>query len=90
MVIAHQGNQPPDVVRCQLVWPQADDAPTGERGFEVFLQIGGETRTAVVATVHVDAALDLDQGLGFKIKWAQRFPTPIALPPIHHGTDRRV
>jgi len=58
----HQGNQAADVIRCQFVWPESHHTPTGQRRFEVFLQVGGESRAAVVATVHVDAALDFDQG----------------------------
>ncbi|MEY4244689.1 MAG: hypothetical protein RLZZ245_2274 [Verrucomicrobiota bacterium] len=41
--------------------------PAGQSGFQVFFQIGGEARPAVVATVHVDTALDLDEGFGFEM-----------------------
>jgi len=45
----------------------ADDVPSGEGGFEVFCQVGGESRPAVVAAIHVDTALDFDQGFRFEV-----------------------
>jgi len=50
-MIAHQGNQPPDVCRRQFVSPEADHPPSCQRGLQVFFQIGGETRAAVVVTM---------------------------------------
>ncbi len=54
----HQGNETPDALHGQLIRPEADDVPSRQTRFEVFFQIGGESRPAVVAAVHVDAALD--------------------------------
>ena len=58
----HQGHQPPDVGRRQLVRPQADDPPPRQSRLQVFFQVGGESRPAVVAAVYVEAAVDLDPG----------------------------
>jgi len=41
--------------------------PSGQGGFQVFFQISGESRPAVVAAVRVDAARDFDQGFGFEV-----------------------
>ena len=61
----HQRNETPDALHGQLIRPEADDVPSRQTRFQVFFQIGGEARPAVVTTVHVDAALDLDEGLRF-------------------------
>ncbi len=57
----YQRNQPYNVGSRQFIRPQPDHPPACERGLQVFFQVGGETRTAVVAPVHVDATLDLDE-----------------------------
>ena len=57
----HQGNQPPDMVRGQLVWPESYHPPPRQRRLQAFLQVGGKSPCPVVATVDVDAALDLDE-----------------------------
>ena len=62
-----QISKPPDTLRRQLIRPEADHPPTGERGFQVFFQVGGETRAAIVAPMHVDAALDFNQGPARKV-----------------------
>jgi hypothetical protein len=42
---------------------EAEDAPTGQGGLVVFLHVGDEARSAVVATVDPDAAFDLTRSL---------------------------
>jgi hypothetical protein len=57
----HQGNETFDVGRRQFVRPESYHTPSGQRRFEVFLQIGSEARPAVVSPVHVDSTFDLYQ-----------------------------
>ena len=42
---------------------EAEDAPTGQGGLVVFLHVGDEARSAVVASVDPDAAFDLTRSL---------------------------
>ena len=53
--------------RRQLIGSEADHSPPGQRGFEVFFQVGGESRRSVVAAVDVDPALDFNQGFRFEV-----------------------
>ena len=66
-VLADQYDQPSDMLRSESPRPETDHAPTGQTRFEVFFQVGSESRPAVVAAVDVDAALDLDERAGRKV-----------------------
>jgi len=59
--LLQQGSKSADVIGCQFIRPQPDHPPTSQCGLQVFFEIGGETRAAIVTAVHVDAALDLDE-----------------------------
>jgi hypothetical protein len=64
---SHQSDQALEMFQGQLLWPESHHAPTGQRRLEVFLKVGSESRWAVVATIDVDAALDLDERAGIKV-----------------------
>lgn len=51
--------------RGDLQFRQPEDAPTGQRGFEILLGVLGETLWAIVPTLNPDAALDLDERPAF-------------------------
>ena len=53
--------------------------PAGQSGFQVFFQIGGESGGAVVTTVHVDTAFDLDEGFRSEVGEVG--------PPAAHGVE---
>jgi len=64
---SHQSDQALEMFQGQLLWAEPHHAPTGQGRLEVFLKVGSESRRAVVATIDVDAALDLDECAGTKV-----------------------
>lgn len=56
-----------DALQGQFLGSKPHHAPTGQGRLEVFFKVGSESRRAVVATIDVDAALDLDERAGTNV-----------------------
>ena len=60
----HKRRQSLHMLHRDLIRPEAEHAPAGQPGLHIFLQIGIEPSGPVVAAVHPDATLDLNQHTG--------------------------
>ncbi len=59
--LLHQGDEALNGFESQFVRTKSYHAPSRQRGFEVFLKICRKSSSSVVASIHVDAALDLNE-----------------------------
>lgn len=55
------GDKSPHVLHRDLIRPEAEHLPASQPRFEILLQVRVEAGGAVVAAVHPNAALDLNQ-----------------------------
>jgi hypothetical protein len=82
---AKNGREALDDRHRNLVRPEAEYAPAAQSRLKIFLQIGIEPGGPIVATVHPDAALDLDEATRRKMRKIGP-PTPSgveAVFPLH-------
>ena len=76
-----QVHQPHHILHRDLIRPEPKHAPSCETRFKIFLQVRVEASGAVMASVHPDATLHLDQATRFQMRKI-RPPTSLEIKAI--------
>jgi hypothetical protein len=77
----YQASQSLNVFHGDLIGTESKHTPTGQTRLQIFLQISVEPGGAVVAAVHPDTALDLNQHTGFHLRKIGP-PTPLVMEAV--------
>ena len=81
LIGSHDGSEALDDRHRDLVRPEAEDAPAAQSRLKILLQIGIEPGGPIVATVHPDAALDLDEATRRQMRKIGP-PTPLGVEAV--------